>query len=107
MTLEEIVYQIGGQLVIENKGGGVWMVVSVKLLDKISDVCTIMSPIAEEKLKDAVATGSTLEEARNNLATMLKGTTIEYSVPIMWDSTISTLHIPPTLTADEEDKTDG
>jgi len=93
MTLEEVVYQVEGQLAVEE----IEESVQLSLLDNIKYVCVISFRDNKPNI-DARVTGKTLEEARQNLVDILKGSFLIHSFPIQWTSYNQTLRIPDTLT---------
>lgn len=110
MTLEELVYQIDGELKVEKtEFADREENVKVSLLDNIRDVAVIR--FRDRPNTDACATGRTLEEARQNLVNLVKGNVLVHSWPVlqffqtqffklpMWKSAEATLRIPETLVA--------
>ena len=94
MTLEELVYQVDGELKVEETEGAL----TLSLLDKIRDDCVVRFR-DERKQTEARSRGETLEEARQNLVELLKGNLLIHSWPVMWKSYDDILRVPETLTA--------
>ena len=89
INLEEVAYIIGGILKTECKAGNQFQ---VELVDPTGDICFVNG-------REVRGHGKTEEEAKKNLAEMMRGKELAYDIPIMWKTATESLRIPPTLTA--------
>ena len=100
MTLEEVAYQIDGELRVERiedgEGGVLFKLV---LFDNANEVAVIQFRGDQTSPKDveAVATGNTIFEARKNLVNLLRGNILRHDWPIMWTTSTLSIRIPKTL----------
>lgn|SRR3989338_1153798 len=97
ITLEEVVYQIGGKLRIEQFSGADshWAAI---LMDQCNEICEV-DPVGSDNKHLTACTGKTEDEARQKLSEKIAGKVISYEIPgPMWHRTTCYLRIPLTLT---------
>lgn len=101
MILDEVVYQIEGRLEVSEvaEKGGKRAVIQVMLLDNTGTPAAIYFTKENKVQVDAMATGRTLEEARQKLADIMKGNLLLHDRPIGGKAITETLRIPHTLTS--------
>lgn len=98
MTLEEIVYQIEGELYAGEFTDRSDMPIHViSLKDMVGDL-TLIYPKSGDKQVAAYANGRSKEEAREKLVSLLAGGILLYNRWLQGRSHASTLRIPETLT---------
>ncbi len=98
MTLEEVVYQIDGELKEEEEVGR--YSIKISLLDNTKDVCAVRG--AHIALVEACAKGKTLAEARRNLVCLLRGNVLFHNWPIQWKTYTDSLRVPESLKESDE-----
>lgn len=96
MTLDELAYQIEGELDLRFRPGNSCELV---LLDNVGEPAKIL-PFSAIKSRDeipAMATGKTPEEAKVNLVNLLRGKILQYEMLVWYATRDLILRIPETL----------
>lgn len=92
MTLVEVAYIINGSVDVQKLNG----VFHATLNDTTHDPCVAEIKGSGEN-ESTIGVGKTEDEAKENLAAMMRGKTIIYYIPIMYKVSAERLRIPETL----------